>query len=880
MKKLLALILTLSMVFSLAVCTAVYADVEPSLAYDLNIVSPDTPDAITTRGEFASMIAKVMQMNPALRVNNSVYTFYDVPEEHPHYAEIEFLAKAGIIIGNGDGYFYPNRAISVSEASKMMIHALSYDLMVTDGNYQAAAISRKLFDGVEFTDGGFTHENAAIIISNMLEAPYDEFEGINGNLTFSGESYMERCLGIYEHIGVVTDDGLTSLTADTGVEEGFIKVDNTVYYYSGSTAGLIGRKVVVYYRKSQITSKWYDAVSIKTIASDDTITLDSADINGFDNYTYRVEDANGKRKDYKISKTANIRYNGRILKFDKSVTQNEFDELMCVKTGQVTLVDTDGGAYDFVDVLSYKSMVVGSVFEVDKDEFVIYSQTNKGDFISLNYEDTDYVITDTRGNGIYLDMIKKDDVISYALSLNGEWARIIVSNNVFSKGIDEISEESIVIDGTEYKFAPEYSSNASIGTVGKVYLNFRGEIVYISQGSGNGVLALFGGYNETAGLLGKLKVQVFTEQGNLVELTIDKNVTIDGQKKTPSQAKEFFEKKNLMFNVVNIVYDSEKVLKKLDTPYSDCDSIIGYDPQYESRDTMHYVKNAKDQAGTAFPFNYYNTSFGGEIIVDGNTVVFAYPSDATNLEDVFLASVTEKYFADQLNHYTFSAYSRKENSVYAEAITLKGMDRKYDLSQSNYTSNPSLGIVTKITNTSNSAGELAQKIYIETGSKIVEYVTEDMDTLKCSKWNSKLCDIEVGDIVKFIVPSDNILYTKAIMPLYDMSADKIVSYGELKNDTWSARGYMRISEAYCVNIIDGIVEYAVTPPDDVIDYNNTKTYAFRMADTPLLVFDKSRHEVSGGSINDMIASVVDAQNATKFYYLSDIGKPVAIVVYK
>jgi len=880
MKKFIALILTLSMVLSLGVCTIAYADVDSTLAYDLNIVSAATPDAITTRGEFASMIAKVMYMNPAIKVSNSVYTFYDVVEEHPNYEEIELLAKAGIIIGNGNGYFYPDRAITVSEASKMIVLALRYDLMVTDGNYQAVAISRKLFDGVEFTDNGFTHENAAIIISNMLGAPYDEFEGINGNLTFSGETYMERCLGIYEHTGVVTDDGLTSLTGDTGVEEGFIKVDNKVYSYSGSTNKLIGRKVVVYYRNSRVSSKWCDAVSVKTLASTDTITLDSDDITGFDNYTYRFEDAKGKKKDYKISPTANIRYNGRILKFDRPVTGEEFNDLMYVKTGSVDLVDTDGGAYDFVDIVSYKSMVVGSVFEVDKDKFVIYSQTDKGDFINVDYEDTDYVITDTNGNEIYLDMIKKDDVISYAVSHNGEWAKIIVSNTIFSKGIDEITDKSIVINGTEYKIAPEYNAYVSIGSVGKVYLNFRGEVVYISQGSGDGILALFGGYDETGGLSGKLKVQVFTEQGNLVELAIDDKVTIDGQKRTASQAKEFFTKKDLMFKVVSVVYDSEKVLKKLDTPYSDCDSIIGYDPQYESRDTIHYVKNAKDQAGTAFPFNYYNTTFGGEIIVDGNTVVFAYPGDATNLEDVFLASVTEKYFVDQLNHYTFSAYSRKENSVYAEAVTLKGMDRKYDFSQSTYTSNPSLGVVTKITNTSNSAGELAQKVYIETGSKIVQYITEDMDTLKCSKWNSKLCDIEVGDIVKFIVPSDNVLYTKAIMPLYDMSADEIVSYGELKNDTWSARGYMRITEAYCVNILDGIVEYTLNPPDEVIDYNNTKTYAFRMADTPLLVFDKERQEVSGGSINDMIASVVDAQNATKFYYLSDIGKPVAIVVYK
>lgn len=879
MKKIITLLLTILMLSQLLMCPAVFAAVDTELVYDLSISDSTTPDAITTRGEFASMIAKVLYMDTSLQVTNTVYTFYDVSEEHDYYAEIEFLANMGIINGNGSGYFQPDRAITAEEASKMLVLALRYDLMVTDGNYQAVASSRKLFSGVQFTGNNFTHENAARIIANMLDADYDEMEGVNGGLSFNGETFMESRLGIYELTGTVTDDGLTSLTGDTGVEEGYIKVDGTVFSVSCDTAGLIGRDVTVYYRESDISSKWYDAITVKVLSSGDVAVLDGSYIVGYDDYTYEYETDSGKTKNYNISKTANIRYNGRILKFDTPVTEAEFNDFMHVKTGSVTLVNTDGGAYDFVDIISYKSMVVGSVFSVSDDEYTIYNKFDSSEVIKIDYEDTDYVITDTKGNGIYLDMIKNDDVISYAASHNGEWTRIIVSNNIFSKGIDEISDDSVIVDGTEYKFAPEYDASVSIGSVGTVYLNFLGEVVYISQGSGDGLLALFGGHDEGTGLGTNLKVQVFTEQGNLVELSIDKNVTIDGVRKTRAEAKKFFEDNDLMFKAVSVVYDSNKVLKKLDTPYSDCDASIALNDANETADTMHYIKNIKDRAGSSLSFNYYNTTFGGELIVDGNTAIFCYPSDAVNLEDASLASITEKYFTDSITHYTISAYTRKANSVYAQAIVLKGMEPKYDFDKDDYNSTPSIGVVTRITNTINNDGENAQRVYIETGSKIEQYATEDMDTLKCSKWSKNLCDIEVGDIVKYAVMSDNILYTKSIMPLVDASEDKVVSY-TAPGAAWSARPYKGISEAYCVDIIDGYMEFSRTNLGSEINYSSDKTYVFRMGDTPVVVFDKEKEEATGGDINDFVASRVDEENATKFYYANDIGKPLLIVIYK
>ena len=79
------------------------------------------PNDNVTRGEFASYLAKVMN----LKTNNGK-VFTDVPHTHMYATDIQLAATAGIITGYTDGSFKPDTAISRQHMAIMLERAIDY----------------------------------------------------------------------------------------------------------------------------------------------------------------------------------------------------------------------------------------------------------------------------------------------------------------------------------------------------------------------------------------------------------------------------------------------------------------------------------------------------------------------------------------------------------------------------------------------------------------------------------------------------------------------------------------------------------------------------------------------------------------------------------
>ena len=79
------------------------------------------PNANVTRGEFASYLAKAMNLQ-----ETSDIVFKDVPDTYLHAKDIKLAASAGIITGYGDGSFKPNAAISRQHMAIMLERAIDY----------------------------------------------------------------------------------------------------------------------------------------------------------------------------------------------------------------------------------------------------------------------------------------------------------------------------------------------------------------------------------------------------------------------------------------------------------------------------------------------------------------------------------------------------------------------------------------------------------------------------------------------------------------------------------------------------------------------------------------------------------------------------------
>ena len=52
-------------------------------------------------------------------------TFTDVPIDSPYYEAVEYIADKGITVGNGNGCFYPDKAITLQEYATMLMRAYS-----------------------------------------------------------------------------------------------------------------------------------------------------------------------------------------------------------------------------------------------------------------------------------------------------------------------------------------------------------------------------------------------------------------------------------------------------------------------------------------------------------------------------------------------------------------------------------------------------------------------------------------------------------------------------------------------------------------------------------------------------------------------------------
>ena len=96
-----------------------------------------------TRNEFVLWIAKLetKQLDDSAwndEIANT--TFTDVTDDH-HKAAIAYSERRGFIVGNGDGTFSPDKAITLAEASAVIVRLMGYENKVDDTSADAWALN-------------------------------------------------------------------------------------------------------------------------------------------------------------------------------------------------------------------------------------------------------------------------------------------------------------------------------------------------------------------------------------------------------------------------------------------------------------------------------------------------------------------------------------------------------------------------------------------------------------------------------------------------------------------------------------------------------------------------------------------------------------------
>ncbi|MDQ6421485.1 alpha/beta fold hydrolase [Paenibacillus sp. LHD-117] len=151
------------------------------------------PDAAISRAEFAALLARALGLKANMTADTDA-AFADVPSGEWYSEDVVAAAEAGIVKGNGNGMFQPNKAITREEIAVLIARALkaSGDKASESGSGQTAdftdesRISGWASDAVKqmaqagiiqgYPDGSFgphrqaTRAQSAVILNRMLDS--------------------------------------------------------------------------------------------------------------------------------------------------------------------------------------------------------------------------------------------------------------------------------------------------------------------------------------------------------------------------------------------------------------------------------------------------------------------------------------------------------------------------------------------------------------------------------------------------------------------------------------------------------------------------------------------------------------------------------------
>ncbi len=441
MKRVLALILTLVSTISLLNCSYVSAQDTYTLSQDqMTLLSyvgvydaEETMDKKVTKGEFAGMLAKVafgLYSDPEMYMTGK--KAQDVEEAHLYYADVCALLSNGYISTNKFGNFQPDIEIDINTAYEFILRTMGYTGTdsFNQGKYARMASQKNISDNlVGNAEGTLTRINAYILIYNMLLTDISDIMSTIYNHVSADKEllYMENRLNLFKTKGIVTDDGTSSMYGETQIKEGYVSIENDVAMINETGVdNLIGKNIVGYFTKADndelklvCVYERDDKNTVYVLRSPNIIKPYQSNT-----YSYYDDEVSTKVKKLKVDAGATIIYNDRALRVGTdTITADDF----IPENGIVRLYDNNNdGKMDVVRIENYQAAIATAVDKSTNRLDLCFKDTGR----VLDLENKTYKIYNAKDQKITYNKIKEGDVISVIESLDGNYCKLLVSNDV------------------------------------------------------------------------------------------------------------------------------------------------------------------------------------------------------------------------------------------------------------------------------------------------------------------------------------------------------------------------------------------------------------------------------------------------------------------
>ncbi len=500
------------------------------------------PENNVTRAEFTAMLLRTRGMGNVGSTSLENPPFPDVTTSDVSWAigNIRTARELGIINGYDDGTFKPNNNVLYEEAIKMIVCALGYGDMGTDGAfwYSKYLMTATSLGFTEGAGGAISVPATRATIANMLYNCLEIKLAENNEIT--DKTILENDLRLTKNVGYIAANPTISLSAPESIlredEIQIVSLDSngneeTVVYKVDDASkynDMLGAEITFYYTTDRDSG--YKTLISATVNNVETLELTSDMIVGNTRSSidyYRSEDEE-RTNTAAIDDQGVVVYNGKLFGTEKADStfgvyvdycgNNSISPMPTI--GNVKLLDRDKDKkYDVVFIESYDAWVVSSVTSSNRTvtDSVLRTTTQL-----VLPESSDIKIVNDKGVEIEFSAIKKGNVLAVKEDAHGSMTVVVIASSVNGKITATSSKKGVTIAGKTYKFskqapwitgataltAPQYGDN------GKFYLDIDGNI--IAYDKTESAVNQYYGYiedadNDTSGFEETLRINVLTK---------------------------------------------------------------------------------------------------------------------------------------------------------------------------------------------------------------------------------------------------------------------------------------------------------------------------------------------------------------------------------
>lgn len=672
-----------------------------------NIIKPDdngnfNETNTVTRGELAQIICSIFSLsanngadwyeemfkesnaNVSLdEVSAEEQLFSDLKNTHEYYPYIKTACELGILQGNGNNEFFPDRNVTYEQFNKVIVGILGYSVKAEAKGgypygYNFVANELKLTSGVKGSGSKeITRRDMALMIFNAIDVEVMSITSVtNDGYKYepkNGETLL-NVMGMKKLVGQLTANSVTNLYDSSELNKNTVRIGNEIFKLNETTALLgdyIGREIEAYATNDDENT--FQTVLLYFLTNkDNALTVDIEDVKSYAGNTVVYEE-NGNEKRVSIKNGAKMIRNGSV----ETIYDNSSFNFEC---GNVTFVSSDNSkSYDLIIINGYDSVYVSQWNSKDK----IMHDKFKGSVIAYDFNkyDEEKIEVYKKGELVTLEDISTDDILDICAGKNS--IRVYISDNKIKdfciSNIETTDGVTSYSDGmASYKATKKFvdypdRKQELVGSSGTLYLNKFNKVVWFSEGTGGGKkLAYLNASKAGKGLENTVRVQIYDyDSGKILDLPLKSKVEIDTHdgKKLKKASSDIYSTYLSVYGKGIIKYELSK-----DNEISYIELPINVSGVKGETGRLYDIGKIKNMTLTDQEIFSYHIGYNAIAFINStDTMSIKIPVDEENSNDeayygkgkgTSVFSTSEKY--------DFQIYTTDPDTIFADVIVAKG----------------------------------------------------------------------------------------------------------------------------------------------------------------------------------------------------------------